>query len=104
VSFDQTAYRALASLTARMADLAEANDNEGLSQLGVDYDRLTLTLKTSSAQTLDQIGEVEDEIRQIIDNQRRIAELTAPWLSHVKILLRENKQEQTLIDTYRASN
>lgn len=103
MTFDAEAYRALARLTTEMARLAEAQDFENLSNLCPDYERLSAIVATASALTPGDVAQVEEAIRDILDNQQRITESAGPWLSQVRKLLRENRQEQSLIDVYRAA-
>ena len=87
-----------------MAEFAEAGDADNLSLLCSEYAQLSATLSATSAQTASEANQVEGLIYEIIDNQRRISEFAEPWLMHVKKLLRENRQEKSLMDTYRASS
>ena len=103
MSFDPAIYHAFEQLTERMADAAEKQDFEQLSALGVDYESLSAQIATAGAGSPAEIASVETSIRNILNYQQRISEHTGPWLEHIRGLLRENRQEKSLIDTYRTA-
>lgn len=103
MTFNAEAYRSFARLTDEMASLAEAQDFETLSSRCIDFEQKKAALNLAAANSAGEVAQVEEAIRSILDNQRRISEYAGPWLSQVRILLREGRQEKTLIDAYRSS-
>lgn len=103
MTFSADNYLALEKLTKEMAKAAELQNFEQLTALSAEYGPMVELLSTTGASTPKEVASVEGIIRNILSYQRRISENTAPWLTQVQALLRQDRQEKALIDTYRSS-
>lgn len=103
MTFDAEDYRSLEGLTKEMADAARAQDIETLTLLAAGYATLSARVTDAGDVPAESTEPVRIAIQNILDHQRQIVEHAGPWLDDVRKLLRNNRQERSVIDAYRNS-
>lgn len=103
MTFDAEGYCALEDLTKKMADAARTQDIETLTSLAASYATLSARVSVTGDVPTENTESVRIAIQNILDYQRQIVEHAGPWLDDVRKLLRNNRQERSVIDAYRNS-
>jgi len=100
-----TAYTAMAALTHRMVAAAATGDWDGLETLEQQVAAQVATLRgNEEAVTLDA-GERQQKlglIKQMLDDDRRIRDLTMPWMAQLSKLINNTGTERRLAAAYGA--
>jgi flagellar protein FliT len=96
-------YESMVSLTGRMVRAAESNDWDGLVLLEQECAAHVRRLKESEPQgVLDAHGRERKvtAIRQMLDDDRRIRDLTMPWMAKLTALINSSGAERRLARAY----
>lgn len=98
-------YEAMESLTAQMVGAAEASDWDQLADLERRCAAHVQTLK-NHADDLPMSGEHRVAkiriIRKLLDDDRRIRDLTMPWMAHLSAMIGSTRSQSRLVNTYGA--
>lgn len=100
-----TAYAAMAALTHKMVAAATVADWEGLEALEQQVTAHVATLRgNEEAVQLDapQRQQKLDLIKQMLDDDRRIRDLTMPWMAQLSKLINNSGTERRLAAAYGA--
>lgn len=103
MTFNAEDFRALESLTKKMADAATVQDIDTLTSYAPDYAALSARVADAGDVPAESAEPIREAIQNILDNQQQIVEHAGPWLIDVRKLLRNNRQERSVIDAYRNS-
>ena len=96
-------YESMVSLTGRMVRAAESSDWDGLVLLEQECAAHVRRLKEYEPQTgLDAAGRERkvSAIRQMLDDDRRIRDLTMPWMAKLTALINSSGAERRLARAY----
>ena len=98
-------YQAMQSLTAQMVDAAEASDWDQLADLEQRCAAHVQALKNHAAD-LPMSGEHRvakiQIIRKLLDDDRKIRDLTMPWMAHLSAMIGSTRSQSRLVNTYGA--
>lgn len=98
-------YEAMESLTAQMVGAAEASDWDRLADLERRCAAHVQTLK-NHADDLPMSGEHRVAkiriIRKLLDDDRKIRDLTMPWMAHLSAMIGSTRSQSRLVNTYGA--
>lgn len=93
----------LADLLQEMQAAAEVRDSDRLDALQAAY-RLTSTqLAALPLATPDDpdAGQIAQLARQILERQAALESLTQPWMDDLRLIFREQRNEEVLASAYR---
>jgi flagellar protein FliT len=97
-------YEAMAGITDQMLAAATANDWERLAQLEHQCAACVRQLKANEAlgQPLaaPERTRKANAIRQMLDSDRKIRDLTQPWMARLSALISNNKVERRIARAY----
>jgi flagellar protein FliT len=100
-------YEAMQSLTASMVDAASASDWDQLAILESRCAAHVQALKDQAAEQAIVLSGQERAtkiriIRQLLDDDRKIRDLTSPWMAHLSAMIGSTRSQSRLINTYGA--
>ena len=100
-------YEAMQGLTARMVEAASASDWDQLAVLEGRCAVHVQTLKEHAAEQAIVLSGQERAakiqiIRQLLDDDRKIRDLTSPWMAHLSAMIGSTRSQSRLISTYGA--
>lgn len=98
-----TVYEAMVGITEQMVQAAESNDWDRLVVLEQQCAAYTRQLKESATpQALagDNRERKVKAIRQLLDDDRKIRDLTMPWMAQLSALISNNGVERRLARAY----
>ena len=96
-------YETLSQISAQMLTAARAHDWEELDALGTRYVRETETIKAETpcdALTRVQRLKKGQIIREILDNDRAIRDITQPWMRELQALMNQVGTQRKLQQAY----
>ena len=98
-------YEAMVVLTEQMVQAASAGDWDRLVLLEQQCGAHVRTLKESEPQAAlvgaSRTRKVE-AIRKLLDDDRKIRDLTMPWMAHLSAMIGSTRLENRLVNTYGA--
>lgn len=98
-------YEAMQALTAQMVAAASASDWDQLAVLERRCAVHVQDLK-DHAEDLPMSGEHRvakiQIIRQLLDDDRKIRDLTMPWMAHLSAMIGSTRSQSRLVNTYGA--
>jgi flagellar protein FliT len=98
-------YEAMQALTAQMVQAASASDWDQLAHLERRCAVHVQDLKDHAAD-LPMSGEHRvakiQIIRQLLDDDRKIRDLTMPWMAHLSAMIGSTRSQSRLVNTYGA--
>jgi flagellar protein FliT len=98
-------YEAMQILTAQMVDAAETSNWDRLAELESRCAAHVATLK-DHADDLTVSGEHRAAkiqiIRRLLDDDRKIRDLTMPWMAHLSAMIGSTRAQSRLVNTYGA--
>ena len=98
-------YEAMQDLTAQMVQAASASDWDQLAELERRCALHVADLK-AHAEDLPMSGEHRiakiQIIRQLLDDDRKIRDLTMPWMTHLSAMIGSTRSQSRLVNTYGA--
>jgi len=100
-----TAYSAMAALTQKMVAAASTGDWDGLETLETQVAAHVATLRgNEEAVTLDAAERQQKLglIKQMLDDDRQIRDLTMPWMAQLSKLINNTGTERRLAAAYGA--
>lgn len=100
-----TAYSAMAALTHKMVDAATTADWDGLEALEQQVAAHVAQLRDNEAGVTLDAGERQRKlglIKQMLDDDRRIRDLTMPWMAQLSKLINNTGTERRLVAAYGA--
>lgn len=100
-----TAYTTMAALTHRMVGAATAADWDGLEELEQQVASQVAQLRACEAAVSLDAAERQQKlglIKQMLDDDRRIRDLTMPWLAQLSKLINNTGTERRLAAAYGA--
>ena len=96
-------YAAMAELTDQMVQAADGGDWDRLVELEARCAAHVCTLKADEPGTALS-GERRERkvalIRQMLDDDRKIRDLTMPWMAHLSALINSAGTERRLVSAY----
>ena len=97
-------YEAMVDLTAQMVAAASASDWDQLVALEDRCAAHVKVLKQTEAPVLT--GELRVRkvriIQKMLDDDRKIRDLTMPWMAHLSAMIGSTRSESRLVNTYGA--
>jgi flagellar protein FliT len=100
-----SAYSTMAALTHRMVGAATAADWDGLEGLEREVAAHVALLRDSEAAVLLDAAERQQKlglIKQMLDDDRQIRDLTMPWMAQLSKLINNTGTERRLAAAYGA--
>ncbi|XLZ70202.1 flagellar protein FliT [Massilia sp. SR12] len=100
-----TAYSAMAALTKQMVAAATAADWDGLEGLEQQVAAHVAVLRDQEATATLNAGERQQKlglIKQMLDDDRQIRDLTMPWMAQLSKLINNTGTERRLAAAYGA--
>jgi len=100
-----TAYSAMAALTHKMVAAASAADWDGLEALETQVATHVATLRGNEEAVMLDAGERQQKlglIKQMLDDDRQIRDLTMPWMAQLSKLINNTGTERRLAAAYGA--
>ena len=100
-----TAYSAMAALTKQMVAAATAADWDGLEGLEQQVAAYVAVLRDQEATVTLNAGERQQKlglIKQMLDDDRQIRDLTMPWMAQLSKLINNTGTERRLAAAYGA--
>lgn len=100
-----TAYSAMAALTKQMVAAATAADWDGLEGLEQQVAAHVARLRDNEAAVALDAGERQQKlglIKQMLDDDRQIRDLTMPWMAQLSKLINNTGTERRLAAAYGA--
>lgn len=98
-------YEAMQTLTSQMVEAASASDWDQLADLERRCAAHVQTLK-NHADDLPMSGEHRvtkiQIIRKLLDDDRKIRDLTMPWMAHLSAMIGSTRSQSRLVNTYGA--
>ena len=98
-----TVYESVADLTGQMLDAAGSNDWDRLVQLEQQCSSHVSHLRANEA-TLPLTGPARKRkaelIKQVLADDRRIRDLTSPWMAQLSKLISSNGTQRRLANAY----
>ena len=100
-----TTYETMVRITERMLDAASASQWERLAELEQECARHANRLKAHEGGAAlggqERLRKV-DAIRRMLDTDRRIRDLTTPWMAHLASLMKSTSAERRVVRAYGA--
>ncbi len=99
------AYAAMAALSHKMVAAAAAADWDGLEALEAQVAEQVAALRGNEARVVLDAGERQqklDLIKQILDDDRQVRDLTMPWMAQLSKLINNTGTERRLAAAYGA--
>ncbi|WP_374580706.1 flagellar protein FliT [Pseudoduganella sp.] len=100
-----SAYAAMAALTKQMVAAATAADWDGLEGLEQQVSSHVAQLRDNEAAVTLDAGERQQKlglIKQMLDDDRQIRDLTMPWMAQLSKLINNTGTERRLAAAYGA--
>jgi flagellar protein FliT len=100
-----TAYTAMAALTHQMVGAAAAADWDGLEELEQQVAGQVAQLRAGEEAVILDAAERQQKlglIKQMLDDDRRIRDLTMPWMAQLSKLINNTGTERRLAAAYGA--
>ena len=98
-----TVYESVADLTGQMLDAAGSSDWERLVALEQECSSRVSTLRTGEANQI-LTGPARKRkvelIKKVLADDRRIRDLTTPWMAHLSKLISSNGTQRRLANAY----